>query len=232
MMKNFVLTEGTMSHSGFKLGIVALLAGWLLAAAAPAQAQAAQNGQWDTMIVQPGMTLTAIMRDRYAAYRPQWPQIIDLIVEANPHAFVNGAPASLKRGARIRVPRQVAAAPRRRPAAGSVQPSPDPTRQRAVPAAVPVPTPAPASTVVRPVTAPQAVRTPSVATPAPAPRALPAPLASEPATGAAELPPPMDEALAQSSPGAAPAEQAEERGSERPPWWWIISALLVVSFLF
>ena len=81
----------------------AVLCALLLAVSLPATAANPVYGK-DYIIVTPGMTLTRLVREFYPAQRGQWAAIMDEIIRLNPHAFVNGAPASLKRGMRITLP--------------------------------------------------------------------------------------------------------------------------------
>ncbi|MDH3452455.1 MAG: hypothetical protein OEN20_08540, partial [Gammaproteobacteria bacterium] len=81
----------TMQLAGLILVAVCILAPRL------SVAQDQQYGS-DYIIVAPGMTLTRIMREYYPQHRSNWPALMDEIIRINPHAFVNSAPASLKRG--------------------------------------------------------------------------------------------------------------------------------------
>ena len=74
---------------------------------APGLTMAQEQYGSDYIIVAPGMTLTKIMREYYPQHRRFWPDLMDEIIRINPHAFVNGAPASLKRGMRLTLPKDV-----------------------------------------------------------------------------------------------------------------------------
>lgn len=197
-----------------------------LALAVPAVAWPQQDPQYgrDYIIVTPGMTLTRIMRDYYAQHRQHWPVLMDEIIRRNPHAFVNNAPASLKRGMRLSLPREI---PARRPTqtaapTGSTRTTSAPVTTARLPSATAAVSALPSATAAT--AAPRAPAVPAApprAAPAAAPRVTPQPVpAPQPV---AALPPPVEQPA---QPGQTPAV-AEQETSERPPWWWTLSALAV-----
>ena len=217
---------------------------------APGLTMAQEQYGSDYIIVAPGMTLTKIMREYYPQHRRFWPELMDEIIRTNPHAFVNGAPASLKRGMRLTLPKDVpttrtarqgsvsTTAPRTQTARQSTAPTVRPrTSTGAAAAATGAAAAARSSSAQRSTT--QSRRQPA-ATQQPRPtqtfQGSPTITAQEPAT---VLPPPIETAQVDSDDdgpvGSAEivAQDAPAGGgsSERPPWWWIVSALAMVALV-
>lgn len=63
------------------------------------------------LYVQPGQTVFSIVKVLYPDNKQQWPEIIQGIVEKNPHAFKNGAAAQIRVGERLLLPSLKAAMP-------------------------------------------------------------------------------------------------------------------------
>ncbi len=212
-----------------------LLIAMLVLAPTLATAQTQQYGS-DYIIVVPGMTLTKIMREYYPQHRRHWPALMDEVIRINPHAFVNGAPASLKRGMRLTLPKEVPTTRTTRQSTGDTTTLT--TRQSTTPVQPTISAPA-----VSPGSNTAARQQPATGQQPAAARQQPA---QQPIQGAtritvqepvAALPPPIladtgdddegvvgePEIVAQEAPAGGP--------SERPPWWWIISALAMVALV-
>lgn len=57
------------------------------------------------LYVQPGQTVSSIVKVLYPDRKDQWPTIIQRIVKKNPHAFKNGVAAEIRVGERLLLPR-------------------------------------------------------------------------------------------------------------------------------
>ncbi|MDH3716367.1 MAG: hypothetical protein OET44_21270 [Gammaproteobacteria bacterium] len=235
----------------------ALLVALCLLAPALSIAQNQQYGS-DYIIVAPGMTLTRIMREYYPQHRRHWPALMDEIIRINPHAFVNSAPASLKRGMRLTLPKEVPTTRTTRQATGTA-PRTETSLQTTAPLVKPRTSAGAAGAAGAAAAAATSGSTGSSASvvsstsrqqPAATTRQQPA-VAPQPTTqtiqGAsritvqepvAALPPPMEtditDADDQGTVGAGQivAQEAPQGGAkERPPWWWIVSAVAMLALV-
>lgn len=210
----------------------------------------AQNQQYgsDYIIVAPGMTLTRIMREYYPQYRKHWPALMDEVIRINPHAFVNGAPASLKRGMRLTLPKEVPTTRTRQQAAGTAAPKTETSRQSTVPVVTATAGAAAATTrSAASVASSPASRQPAATTrrqAAAAPQQQPTTQTIQGASRitvqepVAALPPPVQTDLSDAGgqgpvgSGQVVAQEAPQGGSkERPPWWWILSAVAMLAMV-
>jgi len=228
----------------------ALLVALCLFAPGLSMAQEQQYGS-DYIIVAPGMTLTRIMREYYPQHRNHWPALMDEIVRINPHAFVNDAPASLKRGMRLTLPKEVPST-RSAQSTGTVAPPTATTTQIAAPAAAVSATAAVSSTSqstgTTAATGSAARTTTSSAAQSSAPQQAAATTQQQPAIQGtsqvtaqepvAALPPPIENETDDDGDqgtvgeGEVVAQDAPESGfKERPPWWWIVSALVMLALV-
>lgn len=72
----------------------------------PAGAQAATDFKAPKryLYVQPGQTVSGIVKVLYPDQQDKWPELIRLIVKKNPHAFKNGIAAEIRVGERLALP--------------------------------------------------------------------------------------------------------------------------------
>jgi len=227
----------------------ALLVALCLFAPGLSMAQEQQYGS-DYIIVAPGMTLTGIMREYYPQYRNHWPALMDEVIRINPHAFVNDAPASLKRGMRLTLPKEVPAT--RTASTGTVAPPTQTTTQAVEPVGAVSATAAVSSTSQSTGTtaatgsaaqtttssAAQSSTSPQTAATTPQQPAIQGTSQVTAPEPVAALPPPMesetDDSGDQGAVGAGEvvAQEAQESSfKERPPWWWIISAVVMLALV-
>jgi Tfp pilus assembly protein FimV len=207
----------------------------------------AQDQQYgsDYIIVAPGMTLTRIMREYYPQHRRYWPELMDEVIRINPHAFVNGAPASLKRGMRLTLPKEVPSTRTTQQAAGTAAPTTETSRLSTAPLVAPQAGAAPAASTAS--VAPSAASQRSATTAPQQAAAAPQQPATQTIQGASQitvqepvaaLPPPVQTDLSDAGDegtvgqGQVVAQEAPQGGSkERPPWWWILSAVVMLGLV-
>jgi Tfp pilus assembly protein FimV len=242
--------ESLMQSLDSKRLVGALLVALCLVAPGMSMAQNQQYGS-DYIIVAPGMTLTRIMREYYPQHRKHWPALMDEVIRINPHAFVNGAPASLKRGMRLTLPKEVPTTRTTRQAAGTAAPKTQTSRQSTVPVVTATAGTAAATTggtrSTAGVASSAASQQPATATrqqAAAAPQQQPTTQTIQGASRitvqepVAALPPPIQTDLSGAGDqgtvgsGQVVAQEAPQGGSkERPPWWWILSAVAMLALV-